>query len=117
MAGPDWFTGFLKRHPRLSIRTPQATSLSKPTSFNKTNVDAFFTNLGNLFERRHFRPNDIYNVDETGITTVQRLDRVVSRKGFRQIGSITSAESCKLVTMALAVSASGNSISPLFVFP
>ncbi|KAB0790292.1 hypothetical protein PPYR_15372 [Photinus pyralis] len=56
-------------------------------------------------------------MDETGITTVQRPDRIVARKGFRQIGSLTSAERGTLVTMAIAVSAAGNSIPPLFVFP
>lgn len=31
-AGPDWFSGFMKR-----IRTQDATSLSRATSFNKKN--------------------------------------------------------------------------------
>lgn len=48
---------------------------------------------------------------------MQRPDRIVARKGFRQVGSLTSAERGTLVTMALAVSAAGNSIPPLFVFP
>lgn len=94
------------------IRTPQSTNLSWATSFNKTNVNAFFGNLDVLHERHNFLPNDIYNMDETGITTVQRPDRIVARKGFRQIGSLASAERGRLVTMAIAVSATGNSIPP-----
>ncbi|XP_074026655.1 uncharacterized protein [Leptinotarsa decemlineata] len=38
MAGPDWFTSFFKRNAGLAIRTPEATSLSRATSFNKKNV-------------------------------------------------------------------------------
>ena len=53
-------------------------------------------------------------MDEKGVTTVQRPDKVVARWGRKQIGAITSAERGVLVTLALAVSASGNSIPPLY---
>jgi hypothetical protein len=59
----------------------------------------------------------IYNVDETGISTVQKPNKVIAKKGKEQVGSITSQERGTLVTMCLAVNAVGNTISPMFIFP
>ncbi|CAG9137628.1 unnamed protein product [Plutella xylostella] len=108
---------FMRRNPELSVRAAQATSLSRATSFNKSNVDAFYDNLTIVMDRDNFGPQDIYNADETGITTVQKPNRVVARRGARQVGSVTSAERGTLVTVAFAGNAIGNVIPPFFVFP
>ena len=47
---------------------------------------------------------------------MQRPDRIVAERGVKQVGAITSGERGKLVTLTIAVSASGNMIPPFFVF-
>jgi hypothetical protein len=63
---------------KLSIRTPQATSLGKATSFNKHKVEMFFANLGEVYDKYNFQCQDIYNVDETAVTTVQKPIRIIA---------------------------------------
>jgi len=59
----------------------------------------------------------MYNMDETGVTTVQTPKQIVTEKGKKQVGSVTSAERGELVTVACAVNATRNAIPPMFIFP
>lgn len=117
MAGKDWFSSFMERNPSLSVRRPQATSLSRSTSFNPTNVAQFFTNLSSIMGRYGFQPEAIWNMDETSTVTVQTPDKIIAAKGKKQVGAMTSAERGTLVTLAMAVNALGNSVPPHFIFP
>ncbi|XP_065172178.1 uncharacterized protein, partial [Atheta coriaria] len=117
IAGEEWFRSFMNRNPSLSVRVAQAASVSSATSFDKTNVEAFYNNLQTVLDRHPYEPQNIYNIDETGVTTVQRPDKVVARRGIRQVGTVTSAERGTLVTVAFAVNALGNAVPPFFVFP
>ncbi|XP_065642819.1 uncharacterized protein LOC136074429 [Hydra vulgaris] len=84
IAGIDWLQGFMKRQPELSLRTPEVTSFARSTAFNKHTVREFFQNLKTV--------RNIYNVDETGLTTVQKPVKVLAGRGSKQVGRITSAE-------------------------
>ncbi|XP_031328879.1 tigger transposable element-derived protein 6-like [Photinus pyralis] len=117
MASIDWYKAFMQRNPILSVRRPQATSLARAMNFNKPNVEKFYRNLAELLDRWKFRPENMYNIDETGVTTSQKPHKVLAEKGTKQVGAITSQERGTLVTVCLAVNAIGNAVPPFFVFP
>jgi hypothetical protein len=117
-AGEDWLRGFLLRHPTLSVRQPEATSQARAMAFNKPNVAKFFDSLQKLLEEHKFSASRIFNVDETGLTTVQRTSsKIIALRGRRQVGSRTSAERGQLYTTVICMNAAGSFIPPLIIFP
>ena len=104
--------GFKMRY-QIANRKPKATSMARSTASNKHTVSEFFTNLMTVYDRwvsflyngcilvqccfssyllhslfrYSFQPSDIYNVDETGITTVQVPRNVLCEMGQKQVGS------------------------------
>ena len=117
MAGADWFSAFLRRHPDLSIRVPEATSIARATAFNKKNVSHFFEKFEEVMDRYNFDASRIWNVDETGVTTAVKPNKIVAKCGAKQVGALSSAERGQLVTLCAAISASGQTIPPFLVFP
>lgn len=55
-AGIHWLHGFMKRNKDLSLRQPGNTSLSRASSFNKSNVGTFFSKLESLYKKMGFQP-------------------------------------------------------------
>ena len=108
----------MERHRNISLRTPTNTSLSRATSFNKTNVMAFYSNLENVQQKYKFSATDIYNANETACMTVQKVnnEKVIGPKVQNQLGKVTSGERGTLVTMLAATNAVGNSIPPFLCF-
>lgn len=117
MAGKDFYYSFMKRHPELTYRKPQATSLMRCVGFNKPQVDRFFTQLRLLMDKHSFRPSRMFNGDETGVSCVHENEKVITMKGKRQVGKMTSAERGRNVTLMFCMSATGQFIPPLFIFP
>lgn len=118
MAGKDWFHSFMTRNSKISLRKPEATSVNRVSAFNKKDVDLFFKNLVEIQERFRIPPDRIYNVDETGISTVPKEKyKRIGPTGIKQFGILSSAERGRNITVICAMSASGTFVPPLFVFP
>lgn len=86
------------------------------TSFNRTNVKAFYDNLSSVLNLEKFAAKDIYNIDETAVTTIEKPNMVVAKMGIRQVRALSSGEHGTLVTGIIAVSVIGNYIPKRFIF-
>ncbi|XP_065673952.1 uncharacterized protein LOC136090904 [Hydra vulgaris] len=117
MAGMDWLRGFMSRNPQFSIRTLQATSISRAIGFNKPKINQFFSVYKSLFEEHKFSAKQLWNMDETGITNVRKPGKITATKDKRKVSEITSGERGVSVTVVCAMSASGTYVPPLFIFP
>ncbi|XP_065684444.1 uncharacterized protein LOC136096852 [Hydra vulgaris] len=119
VAGYDSYQGFMLRHAKhLSLRKPEATSAARAMGFNKVVVNKFFELVENVIDINKIDVERVWNVDETGISTVPKsLSKVISTKGKRQVGSLTSAERGQLVTAVVCCSASGRYMPPMLIFP
>ena len=81
LADNDWLYGFMKRHSDLSLRKPEACSLSR-TVFNKHTVAAFFEKLKNVYDRNVEFANGtrLFNLDKMSTSTVQKPRNVLTLK-------------------------------------
>lgn len=115
-AGKDWLRSFMRRHTELSIRSPEPTSICRAVGFNQPSVKRFFDALKAELTKARFDATRIYNMDETGLTVVHCPQKVLAKRGQKQIGKVVSGEKGQTVTAICACSASGNYVPPALIY-
>jgi len=74
------------------MRTPEGISAARVKGFTSENVARCFDIYESELRKVNHPVHRIFNVDETGITTVQhRHFKVVSMRGKKEVVSLTSA--------------------------
>ena len=68
-----------------------------------------------IYSRYGFEPKDIYNLDETRITTTQDPGKVICSLGKKQVGAAASYERGELTTICCSFNAIGNSLPSFYV--
>lgn len=68
----------MDRHKELSIRYAEATSFSRSMKFNASKMRCFYDNLKDVLHKYKISANNIYNCDESGLTSVLAPPRIIS---------------------------------------
>jgi hypothetical protein len=95
---------------------PEKTSLARATTFNQKNVTDLHRNYGKLLVKFKFSSQQIYTLDETGVTTVFQAPHIVAQRGIEQVEHVVSAENGQLITVCAITNATGNTVPAVFVF-
>lgn len=116
MAGKDWYLSFRSRHPEISLRKPEGLSSNRAEAFNKERIDNYFMTLNDIVGE-NFDPRLIFNVDETGLSSVPNTPgKVLAEKGARVVSCVETGERGVLTTVLPCISAAGDLMQPFIIF-
>ncbi|KAL7865938.1 hypothetical protein SRHO_G00111850 [Serrasalmus rhombeus] len=101
--GRKWFDRFMRDHPELSVRKSEQFSETRAIATNETAIlDHWFNEVlkKTLDDAQlHNKPENIYNVDETGFITDPTSEMVLARKGSKNVYQKTGGSGKEQITM------------------
>ena len=112
-----WFYGFMGRWLTLKVVKPQKLAIARAKSASREVIGRYYKELATILTTNNLRdkPERIYNIDETGISTEHTPPKIVCDKDSNQ-QCVTSLRGWTINVIA-AGNALGNSIPPYYVFP
>ena len=116
IAGPKWFSLFLKRHSELKVKHGATNlSLARAMGSSKQIIDTWFDQYEDLVAQLGITdPAQIWNIDEHVSEDLHKVKRVVGIKGIKQY-QIQPCEKARCTTMLTYVNAAGYALLPMVI--
>ena len=79
----------MKRHPQLTLRTPEKLAYVGAIMGNKEVIGAYFDLLEETLTKNGLldKPGAIFNVDETGMPLDHKPEKAIAKKGSRNVST------------------------------
>ena len=118
LPGKCWWYAFLRRHPELSTRTPQALQMCRAKACSPEAMDKWYCEFEQflLIHDLLDKPSRIWNCDESGFALCPRSSKVLAPRGAKNVYYTTSSDKGQITTL-VCISATGNAIPPMQIFP
>ena len=112
-----WLKGFMKHKPKLQKKNAQNLSAAHAMAANPVQVEKFFLLLKQWVRQWQieYKPNNIWNIDETGISNVPKERRVIGVVGEHAFQTVAD-EKRTTTTLASFISAGGLHVPPMIIF-
>jgi Tc5 transposase DNA-binding domain len=114
--GKNWSTRFLRCHPQLKTMIAHAIEASRIKEVTRPAIVECFEVFIKLIHENEIKPENIYNMDETGfpLGTIQKAQVIVDSSIRMKYQSQPGRQ--EWITAVEYVSADGTSIPPLIIF-
>ncbi|KAJ8943143.1 hypothetical protein NQ318_022884 [Aromia moschata] len=121
MSGNTWYSSFLKRHPTLTSRTPEAVTAAS-SNVSEKYISKWFAEIEDYLKSKDTfeilqDPTRIYNGDETCFLFCPKLGKVIAPKGAKNVYEVDKGQAKQNLTVMLSFSASGAITPPMIIFP
>ena len=115
MAGRKWLKGFLKCHPKITLKIAKNLSITHVMGANEMVISNLFNLLQDIKNKFGIlSPCQIWSRDETGIQNIPKEVKVLGSKKIRIFQQV-SREQGEMATMLMFVNAAGQSVPPLII--
>ena len=117
--GDDWWRLFMKRHPELTKRKPQALQMVRAKVATPEVINHWFQQCLKLTLDElglHDKPQCIFNVDESGFPLSGRPAHIVCKRGIKSPQAIIGGSGRENITVQVCVSADGKLVPPYVIY-
>ena len=116
--GCKWWSLFRKRHPEITLCTPEKLQLARAKCCTPEILGAWFKEFGEFLEAQSLlnKAECIWNADEASFPLCAMSGKVISIRNLKNVYAIT-ADTKEQITALCAISAAGDALPPMHIFP